>query len=103
MGIFDIFGARTNINDGVEQFNEIAGAALLDVRTPQEYRQGHISKSVNLPLDRISTVKYPKTKPLFVYCQSGARSSQACSWLKQQGYEQVTNIGGIMGYRGSLE
>jgi phage shock protein E len=54
-------------------------------------------------LDRISTVKYPKTKPLFVYCQSGARSSQACSWLKQQGYEQVTNIGGIMGYRGSLE
>ncbi len=103
MGIFDMFGKRPGIDEGVERFHATAGAILLDVRTQQEYHQGHIPQSVNIPLDHLSELSHPKTTPLFVYCQSGARSSQAYSWLKQHGYGQVTDLGGIMGYHGALE
>ena len=47
MGIFARF--RRNIGRGAEQYRATAGAVLLDVRTPQEYRNGHIHGSVNVP------------------------------------------------------
>ena len=56
----------------------------------------------NLPLDRLGGVNLPKSQPVFAYCLSGARSAQACAWLKRKGYE-ATNLGGIGGYRGPLE
>lgn len=58
--------------------------------------------SVNLPLDRIETIAIAPSRPLFVYCRSGARSAQACSILKRRGYD-ARNIGGVLGYRGRLE
>lgn len=94
---------RPSINDGVTKYQSTPGAVLLDVRTPQEYREGHVPGSVNLPLDRLQTIKYKKNVPLFVYCYSGSRSSQACYWLSRQGYSEVMNIGGIMSYRGAVE
>lgn len=48
--------------------------------------------SVNLPLDRIETIAIAPSRPLFVYCRSGARSAQACSILKRRGYD-ARNIG----------
>ena len=56
----------------------------------------------NLPLDRLGELDLPKDRPVFAYCLSGARSAQACAWLKRKGYE-ATNLGGIGGYRGPLE
>ena len=44
-----------------------------------------------------------RTVPLFVYCRSGSRSGQAVALLKQKGYHNVRNIGGILSYRGPLE
>ena len=55
----------------------------------------------NLPLSELEQISYAKTTPLFVYCHSGARSSQACRYLKQKGY-QAENIGGIVSYRGAF-
>lgn len=104
MSLFNFFNKK-DINKGVEDFHGTPGAVLLDVRTPDEYRQGHIEDSVNLPLDRISKApgKIPeKTTPIFVYCLSGARSSQAASSLKSMGYTQVVNIGGINAWRGKI-
>ena len=40
---------------------------------------------------------------LYLYCHSGARSRQAAAMLKRMGYWNVTNIGGLMGYRGTIE
>lgn len=102
MSFFNLFGTRSDINTGVEEYRKTPDAVLLDVRTPGEYREGHIPDSVNLPLDQISGISCSKNAPLFVYCWSGSRSRQATNWLKQNGYD-ARNIGGIMRYRGTME
>lgn len=103
--MFD-FLKSSDIHEGLDAFEASPNAVLLDVRTPQEYAQGHIPRSKNLPLQQMVTAKsvLPEEKtPLFVYCMSGARSKQATAMLKRLGYENVTNIGGINSYRGTVE
>ena len=77
----------------------------LDVRTVDEYRQGHIDGSLNIPLQNIHDVKNnipDLDKPIYVHCLSGGRSAQATSVLKSMGYTNVTDIGGINSYRGKV-
>lgn len=79
---------------------------LLDVRTDDEYRAGHIPGCRHLPLDRIAgigAVAPDKDAQLFVYCLSGARSRTACAQLARMGYTGVTDIGGITQWPGQLE
>ena len=105
MSFFDFF-RQPDINRCVTDFRNTPGAILLDVRTPQEYREGHIPGSQNVPLqtiDKVRTVAENKDTPLFVYCHSGGRSRQAVQRLGQMGYRNVTNIGGIAAYRGKVE
>ena len=105
MGLFD-FLKQDDINQGVEKFKNTKDAILLDVRTPEEYSDGHIPNSVNIPLQSIYKAEEEiedKNKELFVYCHSGARSTQATNILKQMGYTNVNNIGGISGYKGEVE
>ena len=105
MGFFD-FLKQPDINKGVMAYRDTNGAVLLDVRTPQEYREGHIPGSKNVPLqqlDKISSVADNKNTPLFVYCYSGGRSRQAASMLQHMGYSNVQNIGGITAYSGKVE
>ena len=105
MGIFDFF-KQPDINQGVQEYKNTAGAVLLDVRSPQEYREGHIPGSQNLPLqqlDKVEEVTENKDTVLYVYCHSGARSRQAVSLLKHMGYTNVHNIGGIAAYSGKVE
>ena len=105
MGIFDFF-KHPDINQGVQEYKNAAGAVLLDVRTPQEYREGHIPGSKNVPLqelDKVDSVAENKDTMLYVYCRSGARSRQAVSILKHMGYTNVHNIGGIAAYSGKVE
>ena len=104
MGFFTLF-STPDINTGVEKFRATEGAVLLDVRTPEEYRQGHIDGSINLPPNNISdivTIIKDKNTSLYVHCLSGARSEQAVSFLKRMGYKNATNIGGISKYRGKV-
>ena len=54
-------------------------------------------------IGRAAELVQDKDTPLFVYCYSGARSSRAVSALRSMGYTNVTNIGGIAGYRGQIE
>ena len=105
MGFFDFFKGP-DINQGVKEFQDTSGGVLLDVRTPDEYRQGHIPGSKNVPLQSISKVAGMidnKSTPIFVHCLSGARSRQAAAILKQMGYTNVKNIGGISAYAGKVE
>lgn len=102
MSLFNLFGKRADINEGVRRFRETPDAVLLDVRTPEEYARGRVPDSVNLPLDRLESIPYGPERPLFVYCHSGARSARACAWLSRRGYS-AANIGGIMEYRGEIE
>lgn len=94
---------QPDINKGVINYRNTNGAILLDVRTSQEYLEGHIPGSKNIPLqqlDKISSVADNKNIPLFVYCHSGMRSRQAALILQYMGYTNVQNIGGITAYSG---
>ena len=104
MGLFD-FLKHTDINQGVAAFQQTAGAVLVDVRTPEEYRDGHVPGSINVPLQQIEDIELEvaeENTPLYVYCRSGARSRQAAALLKEMGYEDVHNIGGILDYQGKV-
>lgn len=105
MGFFDFF-KQPDINQGVAAYEATPGAVLLDVRTPEEYEEGHIPGSRNIPLhaiDQISSVVKNKETPLYVYCRSGSRSGQAESLLQRMGYSRAVNIGGIIAYSGTVE
>lgn len=71
-------------------------AMILDVRTPEEYAAGHAKRAENLPLQDMQSGVMPTPKkdtPIYVYCRSGNRSSQAKQLLEQNGYTNVTDIG----------
>lgn len=65
------------------------GAQIVDVRTREEFKSGHLKGSVNIPLQELnqSMNKIVKTKPVVVCCASGMRSSSAKSILKSNGYD----------------
>ena len=105
MGFFDFF-TGPDINQGLKEYHEASGAVLLDVRTPEEYRDGHIPGSRNLPLqslEQAGKIIQNRNTPVFVYCRSGSRSSQARSILSRMGYSNVKNLGGIISYSGQIE
>ena len=105
MGMFD-FLRGPSMDEGVREYHDTEGAVLLDVRTPQEFAQGHVPGSVNIPLqglNRVAAEVPDPATPLFVYCQSGGRSGQAVAALQRAGYTTVKNIGGMNAYTGEVE
>ena len=104
MNFFNLF-VRKDINEGIERYLKEENAVLLDVRTNEEYADGHIEGSVDLPIgeiDRAGTVITDKDVPIYVYCRSGKRSERAAAYLKGNGYTKVNDIGGILSYNGML-
>ena len=81
-------------------FNGIKPAAIIDVRTPQEFAAGHIDGAINIPYEQISqgiqSIKgLKKGSPVLVYCRSGRRSGIAKSTLEQLGFKQILDAGGM--------
>ncbi|MCI0574363.1 MAG: rhodanese-like domain-containing protein [Myxococcaceae bacterium] len=72
------------------------GATLLDVRTPEEYVQGHLPGARNIPVQvlsqRLDDVG-PRETPVIVYCAAGGRSATAAELLKRAGFREVLNLG----------
>lgn len=104
MGLISML--RIDIDAGVEVYKMTKNGVLIDVRTKEEYAEGHIPDSINLPLSHLDQIlkEVPdKNTPLFVYCQSGSRSAGAAKSMKKAGYSDVTNIGGILYYHGPTE
>ena len=74
------------------------GSQLLDVRTAEEFDSGHFAGAINLDVEDIIAGKLPdaaKDAQLYVYCRSGNRSAQAVSLLKQAGFTNITDLGGL--------
>jgi rhodanese-related sulfurtransferase len=71
------------------------GAFLVDVRTPEEFAEGHVNASMNIPLDELSNrmEEFKGKENIIVFCRSGARSGMAKSILNQAGFENVVNGG----------
>ena len=104
MGICEAWKS-SDINRGVEACKATPGALLLDVRTPEEYRESHIPGSENVPLLQLEDLyaEVDADTALYVYCYSGSRSRMAADQLIDMGYTNVHNIGGIVSYRGNVE
>lgn len=71
------------------------GAWLLDVRTPMEFRSGHIQGAVNVPVDELPRRmdEVPAGRAVVVYCRSGARSARAVRMLEAAGKGPVHDLG----------
>ena len=71
------------------------GAFLVDVRSPQEYAEGHVPGSFNIPLDQLENQleKFKDKSSIIVFCRSGGRSSMAKAVLEQNGFSNVFNGG----------
>ena len=79
---------------------------LIDVRTKEEFEEGHVPNSINIPLDQIESIVdiVPDTdSTLLLYCQSGRRTVTAAKALLDLGYKVIFDLGGILNYVGDLE
>lgn len=83
---------------------QAGGATLLDVRAPQETQSGIIAGAQVIPVGELeSRLRELKkdARPMLVYCASGSRSSAACEFLSEKGYESLFNLeGGFSAWRG---
>lgn len=75
-----------------------AAVELIDVRTPVEYREVHVSSARNVPLDQLNAAQFAAgrsaAEPLYVICRSGSRGKQACEKFLAAGYTNVVNVEG---------
>jgi phage shock protein E len=74
-----------------------AGATIIDVRTAEEFRDGAYPGAINIPVSNLGArlADIPKNKPVVLYCASGARSASAARAMKQAGFADVVNAGGL--------
>lgn len=88
----------TEIREAVRQVN--AGKAnLIDVRTPEEYQIEHAQGAINFDNQRIAAGEVPNLdmeKPVYLYCNSGARAGRAKLVLENKGFKEVYNLGGLL-------
>lgn len=80
----------------LEQLRRDGAVTLLDVRTDAEVARGMLEGARHIPLHMLPG-RYTELDPrgvTVVYCQSGGRSAQACTWLSEQGFERVYNLQG---------
>lgn len=87
-----------------EQLKNNADIQLLDVRTPSEFKKGHVANAINANIndDNFSAqvAGLDKAKPIFVYCLSGPRSNAAANQLRASGFKNVVELpGGMMEWR----
>lgn len=94
MGFLDFLGFGSKIS-AIEEYAK-KGAIIIDVRSYDEYRSGHVIGSKNIPLQtlqhEISTIK-SWNKPIVACCQSGIRSAQATSLLTKNGIDCINGGG----------
>ncbi|MBO0477174.1 rhodanese-like domain-containing protein [Vagococcus sp. DIV0080] len=75
---------------------------LLDVRTPAEFKGGHIPQAINKPLNKMNTYQ-GKEKEVYLICQSGMRSKKAAKTLKNKGYDVINVRGGMSQWSGTIK
>ncbi len=97
-----LFRKKKTFDDYVDEAYD-KHIVLLDVRSSEEFKAGHLKNSKNIPLDKIDTIDIKKDQPLYVFCHSGARSTAAVQQLSKMGYTDLINIGGIYKSKKSLQ
>ena len=95
---------QITMDEAIAIMKEETGYLILDVRTPEEFRDKHIPGAVNIPNETIGSDEIPelpdKEQLILVYCRSGNRSKQAAEKLAALGYTNITEFGGINDWAG---
>ena len=95
---------QISMDEAVTMMEEESGYIILDVRTPEEYRERHIPNAINIPNETIGSEDIQelpdKDQLILVYCRSGNRSKQASGKLAELGYTNIVEIGGINDWTG---
>lgn len=90
-----------------QMLNHKENLVVLDVRTQEEFANGHIPGALLLPYDEIelkaAEILPEKNKDIIVYCRSGRRSAIAKNSLEALGYTSVRDFGGMNRWQGSVE
>ena len=89
----------------VEEVYEIISSnqnyIILDVRTPDEFKEGHIEGAILIPVSELEgrLDELPKDKPIITYCKSGGRSGNAAEILVENSFRKVYDMGGILDWQ----
>ncbi len=90
----------------IEMMADETNYIILDVRTPEEYAEGHIEDAINIPNETIGSNEMEelpdKNQLIMIYCRSGNRSKQAADKLVKLGYTNIVEFGGINTWTGEL-
>ena len=93
-------------DEAAQMMQEESIKFIVDVRTPEEYKAGHIPGAINIPVESIGDeppAMLPATDELvMVYCRTGKRSAQAAQQLVDLGYTNVVDFGGIESWTGEV-
>ena len=98
---------HVSMDDIVKIMEENKDYVIVDVRTPDEYKEGHIPNAINIPNETINETVYNKLKDknqlILIYCRSGSRSRQAAYKMQKLGYTNLVDFGGIINWKGKIE
>ncbi|MEO0493893.1 MAG: rhodanese-like domain-containing protein [Actinomycetota bacterium] len=74
-----------------------AGAAVFDVREPDEWEAAHLDGAVLVPLQTVpdEIARFPTDQPVYLHCAKGGRSAQAVEFLRSHGVDAVNVAGGM--------
>ena len=98
--MFNLHNNREETSIDIEEVKTIMkndiGATLVDVRSPQEYREGHLNRSINIPLydleKNCEEMLKDKNNTVILVCQSGSRSKKALKILQSMGYTSIYQL-----------
>lgn len=85
------------VKEVIDDYKNNKNIVIIDVRTEDEYKSGHLKEAINIPVGEIESITISKDKTLIVYCRSGSRSASAAKILSGMGYK-VLDMGGIINW-----
>lgn len=87
----------------LDEYVKNPDALIIDLRSPEEYRERHIRGAVNIPYEKIQgCCMFPMDMYLVLYCERGGTSMTAAKELAKRGYLVKSVVGGIRAYRGKM-
>lgn len=86
------------------KISETETPQIIDVRTPEEYSEGHLDNALNIdfysPEFKSLVSELDKDRPVFVYCRSGGRSAKACDIMEAEGFQTLFDLkGGYLAWK----
>lgn len=105
--IFSVIACSQNdVKTKVAEKIDLNNVIIIDVRSEAEFNSGHVKNAIHIPFQEISSkiesITKDKSKRILLYCASGGRSGMALRSLKEMGYSNATNEGGLSDIKAKL-